>query len=65
LVTGQAGLPIKSDFSGSDVFGKQAKLIFAEFLLLSLLFIPPPESEDSYKNYIFRSITFSSLVKVV
>lgn len=32
--------------------------MLAEFLLLSLLFIPPPESEDSDKNYILRSILF-------
>lgn len=37
VVTGQAGPPILY-IAGGDVFGKQARLVFAEFLPLLLVF---------------------------
>lgn len=37
LVTGQAG-PLIHWFARGDVFGKQARLVFAEFLLFLLVF---------------------------
>jgi len=44
--------------SEGDVFGKQAKPLFAEFLLISLLFFPPPELEDNQENCVFSSVIF-------
>lgn len=38
IVTGQVGPPIYSSFAGGDVFGKQARLVFAEFLPFLLVF---------------------------
>lgn len=38
VVTGQAGPPILSLIAGGDVFGKQARLVFAEFLPFLLVF---------------------------
>lgn len=38
VVTGQAGPPILGCVAGGDVFGKQARLAFAEFLSLLLVF---------------------------
>lgn len=38
VVTGQAGPPILSLVAGGDVFGKQARLVFAEFLPFLLVF---------------------------
>lgn len=38
IVTGQAGPPILGFVAGGDVFGKQARLEFAEFLPLLLVF---------------------------
>lgn len=38
VVTGQAGPPILGYVAGGDVFGKQARLVFAEFLPFLLVF---------------------------
>lgn len=38
LVTGQAGPPILGCVAGGDVFGKQARPVFAEFLPFLLVF---------------------------
>lgn len=38
VVTGQAGPPILNLVAGGDVFGKQARLVFAEFLPFLLVF---------------------------
>lgn len=38
IVTGQAGPPILGCVAGGDVFGKQARLVFAEFLPFLLVF---------------------------
>lgn len=38
VVTGQAGPPILGYVAGGDVFGKQARLAFAEFLPFLLVF---------------------------
>lgn len=49
--------------SRGDVFGKQAKLEFAEFLFFIFLVFSSPELEDGFRNRIFRFNVSSSMVR--
>lgn len=55
VVTGQAGPPILGCVAGGDVFGKQARLVFAEFLPFLLVF---PLLHSSVGVTIFRLWVF-------